>query len=111
MRKQLFVIDSRCIVEPADLQPHLEEHLLYMIELERQGILFASGPFSDEAGTSAGDGMTIVRADSFEAARAIAEGDPFFKHGLRTFTIRRWTVVEGRINISIELSDRTGTLG
>lgn len=111
MRKQLFVIESRCIVEPGGLQPHLESHLLYMIELERQGVLFASGPFSDEAGTAAGHGMTIVRAGSFEEARAIAEGDPFFRQGLRTFEIRRWTVVEGRISVSIDLSDRTGTLG
>lgn len=110
LRKELFVIESHCIVEPDRLTPHLADHLVYMIELERQGSLFASGPFTDEAGHRAGHGMTIVRAHSFDAARMIAEADPFFINRLRTFEVKHWTVVEGRITVSVDISSGAALL-
>jgi uncharacterized protein YciI len=110
MKKELFVILNTPLVEPADLRAHLVEHLNYMIELEKRGVLFASGPFSGPDGRPTGSGLTIVRAASFEEAEAIANGDPFAKAGLRRSEIRRWTVNEGRIHVSVDLSDCQGTL-
>lgn len=90
-----------------DLGPRLADHLAYMIELERRGRLFASGPFGD--GRS-GDGMTILRAADEAEARAMMLADPFVVHGLRTFTITPWTVMEGSLSVTVSLSQGTATV-
>lgn len=89
-----------------DIGPTLQEHLEFMIGLEKRGVLFASGPLSGISG----DGLTILRASSIEGARAIAEQDPFIVKGLRTFDLREWTMMEGSIGLTINCSDRSVTL-
>ncbi|HEU5273913.1 MAG TPA: YciI family protein [Xanthobacteraceae bacterium] len=106
LRLKLFVIFSQG--KGLDLRPYLAEHLAYMIELEQRGKLFASGPFGD--GTK-GDGMTIVRAASEAEARELALADPFVVHGIRTFTIKPWTVMEGSLNVILNFSDRSANIG
>jgi uncharacterized protein YciI len=105
LRLKLFVIFS--YGKGLDLKPCLADHLAYMIELERHGKLFASGPFGD--GTR-GDGMTIVRAASEAEAREIALADPFVVNGIRTFTIQAWTVMEGSLNVTVNFSDRSAKI-
>lgn len=110
MRKELYLISSRCLVEPGELQAELRAHLLYLIKLEKEGVLFASGPLFDESDAMTGDGITIVRAAGFDGARDIADQDPFVIAGLREPHIRRWIVNEGRITVSVDLSDCGGVL-
>ena len=105
LRLKLFVIFS--YGKGLDLKPTLPDHLAYMVELERQGKLFASGPFGD--GTK-GDGMTIVRAANEGEAREIAARDPFVINGIRTFTIQSWTVMEGSVSLTVNFSDRSATV-
>src|SRR5437762_12389714 len=105
LRLKLFVIFS--FGKGLDLKPYLADHLTYMIELEREGKLFASGPFGD--GTR-GDGMTIVRAANEEEARAVALRDPFVMNGIRTFRIEPWTVMEGSLNATLNFSDRSARI-
>jgi uncharacterized protein YciI len=105
LRLKLFVIFS--YGKGLDLKPYLAEHLAYMIALEKDGKLFASGPFGD--GTR-GDGMTIVRAGSEEEARAIALRDPFVVNGIRTFKIVAWTVMEGSLSLTVSFSDRSAKI-
>ncbi len=105
LRLRLFVIFS--FGKGLDLKPYLADHLGYMIELERQGQLFASGPFGD--GTK-GDGMTIIRAANAEEARAVALRDPFVVNGIRTFRIEPWTVMEGSLRVTVNFSDRSATI-
>jgi uncharacterized protein len=88
----------------ADLLPRLADHLKYMIDLERAGKVFASGPL--DFGTSS-DGMTVLRAESEEEARAIASRDPFVVNGIRTFDVREWVVMEGSFAIKVNYSDRS----
>jgi hypothetical protein len=88
----------------ADLLPRLADHLEYMIELERAGKVFASGPL--DFGKSS-DGMTILRADTEEEARAIASRDPFVVNGIRRFDIREWLVMEGSFAVKVNYSDRS----
>lgn len=104
-RKKYFAIiwDGQNV----DLRPHLVAHLEYMIQLERDGKLFASGPL--DFGRSS-DGLTIVRTETIEEARAIALNDPFVINGMRSFRIREWTVMEGSISISVNFSDRSTTI-
>jgi uncharacterized protein YciI len=101
LRLRLFVVFSHG--KGLDLKPYLAEHLDYMIGLERQGKLFASGPFGD--GTK-GDGMTILRAADEAEARAIASSDPFVVNGIRTFTIKPCTVMEGSLSLTVTFSDQ-----
>ena len=105
LRLRLFVIFS--FGKGLDLKPYLADHLGYMIELERQGKLFASGPFGD--GTR-GDGMTIIRAADAEEARAVALRDPFVVNGIRTFKIEAWTVMEGSLSVTVNFSDRSAVI-
>lgn len=100
--KKLYVIIWRG-KEGVDIGPTLREHLEFMIALEKRGALFASGPLS---GTP-GDGLTILRAASVEDARAIAEQDPFIVKGLRSYDLREWTMMEGKIGLTINCSDRS----
>jgi hypothetical protein len=78
-----------------------------MIELEKRGLLFASGPLSDGAGPPNGAGLTILRAASAAEARALAEADPFVAHGLRTFELKEWTLMEGSLGLKVNLSDQS----
>lgn len=105
LRLKLFVVFS--YGKGLDLKPYLAEHLQYMIDLERQGKLFASGPFGD--GTK-GDGMTILRVADEAEARDIATRDPFVANGIRTFKIELWTVMEGSLNLTVHFSDRSAKI-
>jgi uncharacterized protein len=58
-------------------------------------------------GQMRGDGLTIVRAANAQAARAIAEADPFVVHGLRSFELREWTVMEGSLGLKVNFSDQS----
>lgn len=110
MKKQLFVIISDCLVKPEELQTNLEAHLRYLIGLENAGVLFASGPLFDGDGTMRGEGLTAVRAASFEAAEEIAAKDPFVMAGQRRPTVKSWIVNEGRVTVSVDISDCSGSL-
>ncbi len=101
----LFVVMSQGSGE--DIGPHLADHLDYMIELEREGALFASGPLGNG---EPGDGLTILRAESLEAAKAIIAADPLSQRTRRSFTVRPWKVNEGSLTLTVTLSDKGSTL-
>jgi uncharacterized protein len=107
LRKKLYVVLSKPVVTPDKLQPFLSAHLEYMIGLEKRGLVFASGPLADGEGPPTGQGLTVLRAKDASEARALAEGDPFFVNGLRTFELKEWTVMEGTLGLRVNLSDQT----
>lgn len=107
LRKKLYVLISTPRVAPDALKPLLASHLDYMIGLERRGLLFASGPFTDPDGAPSGHGLTILRVKDAAEARAIAEAEPFFKNGLRSFELKEWTVMEGTLGVRVNLSDQS----
>jgi len=107
MRKKLYVLISKPLVPPEKLQPFLSAHLEYMISLEKRGLIFASGPLADGEGPPTGQGLTVLRAKSFDEARAFAQGDPFVANGLRTFELKEWTIMEGALGLRVNLSDQS----
>ena len=107
LRKKLYVILSKGGAAPERLAEHLPRHLEYMIGLEKKGVLFASGSLAQADGQMRGDGLSIVRAANAQAAREIAEADPFVVHGLRSFELREWTVMEGSLGIKLHFSDQS----
>jgi uncharacterized protein YciI len=108
LRKKLYVVLSQPVVSPDKLQPFLSAHLEYMIGMEKRGHVFASGPLSDgTAGPPTGAGLTVLRARDLADARVLAEADPFFINGLRTFELKEWTVMEGTLGVRVNLSDQS----
>jgi uncharacterized protein len=109
LRKKLYVLLSKPLVAPDKLQPFLLAHLEYMIGLEKRGLVFASGPLADGegGGPPSGLGLTVLRAKDAKEARSLAEGDPFVKNGLRTFELKEWTVMEGTLELRVNLSDQS----
>jgi uncharacterized protein len=93
--------------DTAAIDAHVAEHVAWMIELERDGVLFVSGPLLSGPGVGPGSGATVVRAADEDAARLIAANDPFVRAGLRTFEVYRWRVNEG--SVSVRMSLGTGT--
>lgn len=103
--KEMFVV----ITEPAgpdfEIETHGVEHIRYQIDLEKQGIMFAAGPLTEEGKEWSGVGLFILRAKDFAEAKRIADADPLHRLGIRTYTLRKWRMNEGRIAIAISLSD------
>ncbi len=106
MLKKSYYVMFRRVVDPAKLGSVLLAHYQWMIGLEKSGHVLASGPLFDPT-EAPGVGMTVFRAAGFEEATALAQGDPFCVCGAATFDIKRWQLNEGRIHISIDLSDQS----
>ena len=83
------------------------EHVRWLLELERDDVLFLSGPLLSGPGTGPGSGATVIRAASADAAWSVAAGDPFVRAGLRTFTVHGWRLNEGSIGVRISLGTAT----
>ena len=105
---ELFVVESTPQVAGPALQETLPDHLAYQNEMEAAGNLVFAGPLSDETGEMMnGAGLIVYRAESFEAAKKIADADPMHATGKRSYSLRRWLVNEGSFTVSVALSDQT----
>jgi uncharacterized protein YciI len=107
--KELYVVVTTPAAPREQIERLLPAHLEHQVRLEKAGIMFAAGPMFAEDGTRVG-GMIVIRAGSFEAARAIADSDPLHKAGLRTYTLTRWLVNEGSYSVRINYSDQSVTV-
>lgn len=97
--------------EGSGSREHLHpQHIAYVTSLERDGRLMGAGPFCDEAGATTGRGMFILRVDTQAEAEAIAQADPYYRAGFRSYSIRRWRRSEGSMTISIGIADNLVTL-
>ena len=101
-----FYVMFRTIVDSTRIQAAMLDHYRWIIDLEKQGLVFASGPLFAEEGRP-GVGMTIFRVPDGAAADALAAGDPFVLSGGATFEIKRWQINEGRVTIAVDFSDQT----
>ena len=105
LNKALFVM-SRVFPRPEDLPKHIPEHLEWMISMEKDGCIFAAGPFVDRHGKLAGGSMIIFRANSYAHARSIGEEDPLVQKGLVAYELREWRLMEGRMSFTVDFSDQ-----
>lgn len=62
-------------------------HIKYLEELEKQGKIFARGPFSDQSG-----GLVVYIADTFEEALILAENDPHVIQNVRRLELKEWVI-------------------
>ncbi len=81
-------------------------HLAFQKQLEQDGIMFAAGPFADdEEQVWSGAGMVIIRAESLDQAKNIADQDPMHLSGARDYRIRPWLLNEGSLTVRVTYSD------
>lgn len=108
---ELFIVFSDPTKGRAAVLDHLKIHIEYQRELERNGILFAAGPLSDETGQEwTGKGMIILRASSIEEARKIADADPMHRDKVRSYRIVPWLMNEGSFTLQFSLAAQRVTL-
>lgn len=89
--------------DQAAVQARVQEHVAWLLELEREGVLFLSGPLVSGPGVTPGSGMTVLRAEDEESARLVAARDPFVRAGLRTYEVYRWRLNEGSVSVRVSL--------
>jgi uncharacterized protein YciI len=83
-----YVYILTIVVERSEYEVHLPAHREYLRQLDADGALVLSGPFTDRRG-----GMILIRAES--EARAIAEADPLVEQGVDTYELRQWRITGG----------------
>lgn len=102
---ELYVIESTPVKAPDELKKILPDHLAYQAEQEHLGNLAFAGPLSDLSGEQMnGSGLIVYRAQSLEDARALADADPMHATQTREYTLRRWMINEGSLQLSVQLS-------
>jgi uncharacterized protein len=85
----------------------LHDHLKWAIAAEKNGELFASGPFmKDESPPGSLGGMSIVRANDLLHAESIIQKDPFISNGVYAVTIQKWLLMEGSFDVHVTLSNK-----
>jgi len=106
LAKKLYVYFTTPTNGLGPVRENVAAHLAYQHEIEQKGIMVAAGPFADDAEENmTGEGMIIIRANSMEEARAIADADPMHKSGARSYRLRPWCMNEGKITLEITFSD------
>jgi uncharacterized protein YciI len=68
-------------------QPLVGLHVGHMQALLESGNLLLGGPFLDDTG-----GLCVIRGDSADEARRLAESDPSLAAGLLTVEIHPWLI-------------------
>jgi uncharacterized protein YciI len=106
LRKTLYVVFTQPVKAWEEIAAVIPEHLRYQVSLEQRGIMFGAGPLMNEEGKPRGRGMIIIRANSFDEAKAIADADPMHARGVRAYSIDRWTMNEGTVTIKVTYSDQ-----
>ena len=81
------------------------DHIASVKALEKDGRLLQAGPFLDDNGKPNGYGMFILRVGSAGEARAIAEADPYFRNGFRTFRLQPWRRSEGSLTLRVNIAE------
>lgn len=102
---EVFIIESTPSEGLDAVKSNLHMHLAYQTELESLGILMFAGPISDPSGQYMdGTGFIIYRARTFEEANDFALKDPMHSSGARKYSIKRWLINEGSLQLDIKLS-------
>ena len=99
---RLYVLFSEPTNGLGPVLENLDSHVAHQTKLEKDGTMFAAGPFAsaDEESWD-GAGMFIYRASSLEEATKIAESDPMHQAGARSFTVRPWMLNEGTFSVQL----------
>ena len=108
-REQCYLIMMRPAKNPPKPPISLPEirikHHEYLVEMEKNGVLFAAGPLRDEHEPSLGHGLLIFRAKTSEEAREFAMLEPYTRYGLKNIEIIPWQRNEGGLTLNLRLAE------
>lgn len=76
-----------------EVLPILHAHTAYFKQLGAEGKCLVAGPFVNQIDNELGAGCYILKAESEEEARKLADADPFCIHGIYAYKIWEWTKV------------------
>lgn len=93
----------RASFDPGKLLP---SHLDFMVDLEKRGLLFLSGPLTARDGKFGAFGLTVLNVSTIAQAESIWADEPFNKTGQRDAEYFVWRLMEGRLMLTLDLSDR-----
>ncbi|PCD76638.1 YciI family protein [Pseudothioclava arenosa] len=83
-----------CRDKPGQLQTRLDTRAAHLAYIEETGIVAMAGPFLED-GQMCGS-LVILDADSLDAAKAWAAGDPYAHAGLfESVSVQEWKKVIG----------------
>ncbi len=68
----------------------LPAHLEFLQHQFAEGRLLFGGPLVTDDLQNTGNGVYVLRADTIEAAQALADADPLHRDGIRTARVHRW---------------------
>jgi uncharacterized protein YciI len=105
VKQEYFVMHRRSIA------PHLKPaamlaHFRWIVEMEKSGHILLTGGIFNKDGTQS-EGLTIFRAESWEAAEALAASDPVIIAGADSYYIERFRLGGGRFTVSVDFSDQS----
>ena len=103
IKKSLWVVLTKAQAPSAEMEAHAPAHLRYMNGLEEKGVLWGSGPFVTP-GRVVGDGLTIFNVALEAEVHHLMDEEPLTKLGLRSYSVRKWELREGRITVDLRLS-------
>jgi len=100
---ELWIIET-VAVDINLMMATMESHIRHQLKLEREGIMFAAGPVFEIDAEMPSAGVIVIRADSAEDAKKIADTDPMHSSGARSYTLRKWIVNEGSFTVTVPFS-------
>ena len=108
LRKKMFVM-IRHPLKTELAKIHFKDHLNWVIDMEKSGKVFCSGPFVESKATegrpgSPAGGMTIVRAANKDEAIELVNTDPYVINSVVSFEMKEWLVMEGGFNLKVSFS-------
>ncbi|MEL7537728.1 MAG: YciI family protein [Pseudomonadota bacterium] len=111
MGAELYFYITRPTRSFEDVVKILPAHMDFVHTIEDGGIMVMGGQITPEGADDAGGlGIIVIRASSFEEARAIADRDPAHASGARTYELYKWNINEGSTTIRLKFSDQTFVL-
>lgn len=100
-----FYLAALRIIDRSRMEELKSIHLTKLLEMEKSGTLFLSGPANGPDGDL--NGFLVLRADSLAAARAMVDAEPFIAEGVMECDVYEWSVFQGSIAVSLNISDGT----
>ena len=74
----------------AEVDAARDDHLRYLDELERRGLVVSAGRQNPPTG-----GMVLLNVDTEDEARALMADDPYVLRGLADYDAKGWTPTRG----------------
>jgi uncharacterized protein YciI len=76
-----------------EVLPILHAHTAYFKKLGAEGVCLMAGPFANQTDNELGSGCYVLKAESEEKARKLADADPFLIAGIYDYKVWEWIKV------------------